>query len=127
MLCFKVYWQLIKGEDTPETSLTFMNLFMMKFKTVVLCLKLLTCLIVQSFGKKFSVKEFWASTHGSQGTAETVTWPCKSIILLTGHFKGPTKSNWTVWERLSASDQSKFDDKGWFCLKDIFTMPNLKI
>ena len=27
MLCFKVYWQLTIGEDTPETSLVFMNLF----------------------------------------------------------------------------------------------------
>ena len=27
MLFFKVYWQLAIGEDTPETSLVFMNLF----------------------------------------------------------------------------------------------------
>ena len=27
MLCFKVYWELTIGEDTPETSLVFMNLF----------------------------------------------------------------------------------------------------
>ena len=27
MLCFKVYWQLTMGEDTPKTSLVFMNLF----------------------------------------------------------------------------------------------------
>ena len=27
MLCFNVYWQLTIGEDTPETSLVFMNLF----------------------------------------------------------------------------------------------------
>ena len=43
MWWFKVYWQLTIGEDTPETSHVFMNLFywinMMKFKTVVLCLK----------------------------------------------------------------------------------------
>ena len=41
MLCFKVYWQLTIGEDTPETSLVlliyFMEQNMMKFKTVVLC------------------------------------------------------------------------------------------
>ena len=74
MLYRKVHWQLTIGKDTPETSLVFMNLFygkkndyswnqssiyefvlwkknMIKFKTVVLCLKLLTYLIVQrSFG-----------------------------------------------------------------------------
>ena len=27
MLCFKIYWQLMIGEDTSETSLVFMNLF----------------------------------------------------------------------------------------------------
>ena len=27
ILCFKVYWQLTIAEDTPETSLAFMNLF----------------------------------------------------------------------------------------------------
>ena len=51
MLCFKVYWHLTIGEDTPETSLVlliyFMEQNMMKFKTVVLCLKPLACFIVQ--------------------------------------------------------------------------------
>ena len=27
MLCFKVYWQLTIGEDTPENRIAFMNLF----------------------------------------------------------------------------------------------------
>ena len=27
MLCFKVYWELAIGEDTPKTGLAFMNLF----------------------------------------------------------------------------------------------------
>ena len=27
MLCLKVYWQLVLGEDTPETSLVLMKLF----------------------------------------------------------------------------------------------------
>ena len=27
MLCFKVYWQLTIGEDTPESSLVITNLF----------------------------------------------------------------------------------------------------
>ena len=27
MLCFKLYWKLAIGEDTPETSLLFMKLF----------------------------------------------------------------------------------------------------
>ena len=45
MLCFKVYWQLTIGEDTPETSLVLRVYFMekntMKFKTVVLCFKVI--------------------------------------------------------------------------------------
>ena len=47
MLRFKVYWQLTIGEDTPETSLVLLIYFMeqnaMKFRAVVLCLKLLVC------------------------------------------------------------------------------------
>ena len=28
MLCFKVYWQLMIGEDTPEANLVFIYLFL---------------------------------------------------------------------------------------------------
>ena len=28
MLCFKVYWQLMIGEDTPEMNFVFMDLFL---------------------------------------------------------------------------------------------------
>ena len=27
----------------------------------------------------------------AQGTAQTVRWPCKLIILSIGHFQGPTE------------------------------------
>ena len=36
--------------------------------------------------KKIFVKEFLASTDGTQGLARTVRWPCEPIILLIGHF-----------------------------------------
>ena len=39
--------------------------------------------------KKCPVKEFSANTHGTQGTAQTVRWPCEPIILLIKLFEGP--------------------------------------
>ena len=41
--------------------------------------------------------EFFASTHGAQGIAQTVRWPCEAIILLIGHFKGPTEVQLNSW------------------------------
>ena len=41
--------------------------------------------------KKISVKEFSDGTHGIQGIAETLRWPCEPIILPIGHFEGPTE------------------------------------
>ena len=35
--------------------------------------------------------EFLASTHGSQGTPQTVRWSCEAIILLIVYFQGPTE------------------------------------
>ena len=55
---------------------------------------------------------FFASTHGAQGIAQTVRLPCKLIIVSIGHFKGQLKSNGTVGERLLASEQSQFDNAG---------------
>ena len=47
--------------------------------------------------KIFSVKEFLAIAHGTLGTAQTVRWPCEPIILLIGHFRGPTKVQLNSW------------------------------
>ena len=41
--------------------------------------------------KKMSVMEPLASTHGTEGIAETVKWPCKLIIFSIGHFEGSTE------------------------------------
>ena len=56
------------------------------------------------FAKKLSMKKSSASTHGSQGTAQTLRWSCERIILSTGHFEDLTESNWTVGKRALASD-----------------------
>ena len=42
-----------------------------------------------TFKKKF-VKEFSDSTHAIQGIAQTHRWSWEPIILLIGHFEGPT-------------------------------------
>ena len=47
--------------------------------------------------KIFSVKESSASTHGSQGTAQTVRWPCEPIILSIGNFEGQTEVQLRTW------------------------------
>ena len=49
--------------------------------------------------KIFSAKESSASTHGSQGTAQTVRWPCEPIILSIGHFEGQTEVKLSSWWR----------------------------
>ena len=47
------------GEDTPESSLAFTTLFYwIKFKTAILCLKLLTCFILQ---RRFDKAELQSS------------------------------------------------------------------
>ena len=35
--------------------------------------------------------ELFTNTHGAQGIAQTVKWPCEPIILSIGHFKRPTE------------------------------------
>ena len=39
--------------------------------------------------KKVSLKEFLATTNGTQNTAQTVKWPCELIILSMGHLESP--------------------------------------
>ena len=41
--------------------------------------------------KNIFVKEFSDSTHGIQGIAQTLRWPCEPIILSIEHFEGPTE------------------------------------
>ena len=41
--------------------------------------------------KKIFVMEFSDSKHGIRVIAQTLRWPCEPIILLIGHFEGPTK------------------------------------
>ena len=43
------------------------------------------------------MKEFSAGTRGSQGTPETVRWPCESITLSIGHFEIPTEVQLNSW------------------------------
>ena len=45
----------------------------------------------------FSVKKFLASTHYTQGTAQTVRWPYEPIILSIGHFEGSTEVQLNSW------------------------------
>ena len=47
--------------------------------------------------KKGFVQEFSDSTHGIQEIAETLRRPCKPIILLIGHFEGPTEVQMKSW------------------------------
>ena len=54
--------------------------------------------------------EFLASTHGTQGIAQTVRWPWKPMLI--GVFEGPTEVQLKVGERLVATDQSQFDNEG---------------
>ena len=35
--------------------------------------------------------------HGTQGIVQTVRWPCEPIILLIGHFEGPTEAQLKSW------------------------------
>ena len=46
---------------------------------------------IYSFLKKYSLKEFSARTHGTQGNAWTVRWFCEPIILWIRHLEGPTE------------------------------------
>ena len=43
---------------------------------------------IYSFAKKFSMKQFSASKHGSQETAQIARWPCEPLILMIEHFEG---------------------------------------
>ena len=43
------------------------------------------------------MKEFLASTHGTQGIAQTVRWPWKQLILSIGHFEGPNEVQLDSW------------------------------
>ena len=43
------------------------------------------------------MKEFLASTHGSQRAAQIVRWPREPIIFLIEHFEGPTEVQLNSW------------------------------
>ena len=47
--------------------------------------------------KKLFVKEFLDSTHGIEGIAQTVRWPCEPIFLSIGHFEGSTEVQLNSW------------------------------
>ena len=47
--------------------------------------------------KKVIVKDFSDSTHDVQGIAQTLRWSCEPIILLIGHFEGPTEVQLNSW------------------------------
>ena len=49
--------------------------------------------------KKFSVDEFSAGTHRTQGTAQSVRWPCELLVLWIGHFEGPTEVQLNSWRK----------------------------
>ena len=52
---------------------------------------------IYSFAKKFSVKQFLASTHDTLGTRQTVRWPCEPIILSIGYLKSSTEVELNRW------------------------------
>ena len=41
--------------------------------------------------------EFFASTRGAQGIAQTVRRPFEPIVLSIGHFKGPSEVQLNSW------------------------------
>ena len=41
--------------------------------------------------------EFLPNTDGTHRTAESVRWPYGPIILLIGHFEGPTEVQLNIW------------------------------
>ena len=41
--------------------------------------------------------EYSASSHGTNGTSQTVWWPCKPIILSIRHLKGPKEVQLNSW------------------------------
>ena len=43
------------------------------------------------------MKESSASTHGRQGTAQTLRWSHKRIILSTGHYEDLTEVELSSW------------------------------
>ena len=43
------------------------------------------------FVKTNSVIEFLADIDGTQGTFQSVRWPCETTILSIGHFESPTE------------------------------------
>ena len=45
------------------------------------------------------MEEVSAGTHGTQGTAETVRWPCELVILWIEHFEGPTEVQLNSWRK----------------------------
>ena len=47
--------------------------------------------------KEISVMELLASTHGTQGAAQTVRCPCKPIISSIGHLESPTEVQLNNW------------------------------
>ena len=47
--------------------------------------------------KEISVTELLASTHGTQGAAQTVRCPCEPIILSIGHLESPTEAQLNNW------------------------------
>ena len=41
--------------------------------------------------------EFLACSQGTQGTPQTISWPCEPIILPIGHFQGPAEVQLKSW------------------------------
>ena len=52
----------------------------------------------------------------TQGTAQTVMWPCKPIILSIGYLEDPTEVLLKSWWNNAANEQ--FGNEGEFYLKD---------
>ena len=66
----------------------------------------------------FNVKEFLASTHGSQGIHKTARWLASQSFCWWDILRVQLKSYWTVGEGMLVADQSQFDNGGEFYLMD---------
>ena len=73
------------------------------------------CFGNSSISKKLALKEPLDVVMLHSGYAQTLTWSCEPIILLIGHFEGPTEvqlNSWwksaSLWSRRSQRMEAKF-------------------
>ena len=111
LFCWSVIWgvQLKSKWIFDQSSIVFDQQAVWKNRLILLKAQwtFFQCLIWKFFylKKNWLFKRLPLMSCSTQGTAETIRWPCKPIVLSIGRFEGPTFTYWTLGESLIASDQ----------------------